>query len=270
MANMKDRFNSLSVHLEIMPQSDASLIDVDLERRMALGQEVVSLARFLREKSKLRIRQPLRRILVPVDSVQQRRDIESVADIIKEELNIKDIEFVSDEQNIITKSAKGNFKVLGKKYGKQTQAVANRIKELTDEEIKELEREKKLTILDGITIDLEDVEITNNDIEGWLVANAGGVVVALDTQLDNDLVQEGIAREFVSKVQNLRKDSGFEVVDRISVEVFCSDVITAALQAKEQYICSETLCDKIIFSKDNLGIEIEFLEERISVKLEKL
>jgi len=135
-----------SVHLCDMPTSDPDLIDADLERRMDLAQKIVSLARFLREKAKLRIRQPLNKILVPVSSVAERRDIQQVEDIIKEELNIKEIEYITDASNIISKSAKANFKTIGKKFGKNTQAVANAIKGLSNEQIKELEMNGKLEI----------------------------------------------------------------------------------------------------------------------------
>jgi isoleucyl-tRNA synthetase len=298
VGELEHRENVLSVHLDIMPLSNNALIDIDLERRMAMAQKIVSLARFLREKSKLRIRQPLRRILIPVNSPAERRDIQQVAEIIKEELNIKDIEFVTDDtSNIITKVAKGNFKTLGKKFGKQTQDIANAIKELTNAQIRELEREKKLIIttpatpLDvnnstsvnggegsSITIELEDVEIASNDIEGWLVTNEGAVTVALDTSLDDDLIKEGIAREFVSRVQNLRKDSGFEVVDRIHISLACDINTKAAILAKHDYVCNETLCDSVEFVIDRTQTipegagftEIDFLDGKISVKVERV
>jgi isoleucyl-tRNA synthetase len=261
----------ISIHLIELPTSNPSHINTDLERRMDIAQRIVSLARFLREKSKLRIRQPLRRILIPVNSPTERRDIQQVEDIIKEELNIKAIEFMTDDTSgIISKSAKGNFKTLGKKFGKQTQTVANHIKDLTNEQIKELERNGSLNVGE-FTLDLEDVEIISNDIEGWLVANDGPLTVALDTSLDDELVQEGIAREFVSRIQNLRKDSGFDVVDRIYISVTCDENTKTALLAKTDYVNSETLCERLDFS-DNVGeqYKIEFLDSTICVKVERV
>lgn len=264
-----------SVHIEDMPISVTTSIDKDLERRMELAQQIVSLARFLREKSKLRIRQPLRRILIPVNSPTERRDIQAVADIIKEELNIKDIEFITDEaSNIISKAAKGNFKTLGKKFGKQTQQVADAIKALTNAQIKELEKNKKYILnIQGneFVIEFDDVEISSNDLEGWLVATDSGVTVALDTTLDNNLINEGIAREFVSKVQNLRKDSGFEVTDRINLLVCCDEKSKEALLDKREYVTSETLADGFSFvaSLDS-EYAIDFLESKIYIKADKI
>jgi len=276
---MKHKHNSqtnipLSIHLKNMPTADKTLIDIDWERRMELAQKIVSLARFLREKSKLRIRQPLRRILIPINTPTERRDIQAVSEIIKEELNIKEIEFITDESsNIIQKAAKGNFKTLGKKFGKQTQLVADAIKGFTNLQIRELEKNQKINLtVDGndFVIDLEDVEISSNDLEGWLVATDSGVTVALDTTLDDDLIKEGIAREFVSRVQNLRKDSGFEVTDRINITVVCDAEIKSAILAKQSYITTETLCDNISFV-DSLAskYEIDFLEEKIWVEAKK-
>ncbi|MDR0928076.1 MAG: isoleucine--tRNA ligase [Ignavibacteria bacterium] len=266
-----DQEQTISVHLCNMPISNNALIDIDLERRMEMAQKIVSLARFLREKSKLRIRQPLRRILIPVNTPTERRDIQQVEEIIKEELNIKAIEFVTDStSNIISKSAKGNFKTLGKKFGKETQIVANAIKSMTNEQIRELEANKKYT-LNGFEFELEDVEIASNDIEGWLVTNDGAVTVALDTTLDADLVKEGIAREFVSRVQNLRKDSGFEVIDRITIDLQCDINTKGALLDKMDYVCNETLCDSIVFEVSlPESHEIEFLDGKIRVKVAKV
>ncbi|MGI6369264.1 MAG: isoleucine--tRNA ligase [Ignavibacteria bacterium] len=264
-----------SIHLIDMPKADEKLIDIALERKMEVAQIIVSLARFLRDKSKIRVRQPLKRILVPVNSLQERRDIQDVADIILEEINIKDIEFVTDEtSNIISKQAKGNFKVIGKKFGKRTQMVANAIKELTNEQIRSLEREQKLEIEvenQKITLELEDVEIYNNDMEGWLVASEGGITIALDTTIDEELEMEGIARELVSKIQNLRKNAGFEVTDRINIELNADEDIRKSIAAKKDYIMNETLAVEIDF-KENIDdqIEVDLLDDKIYVKISKV
>jgi isoleucyl-tRNA synthetase len=258
---------TLSIHCADMPTVVESLIDGDLERRMELAQKIVSLTRFLREKSKLRIRQPLRRILVPINNPTERRDIQAVSAIIREELNIKEIEFITDDSAIIQKAAKGNFKTLGRKFGKQTQMVADAIRSFTNSQIRELERIRSIVITVGgsyFVVDLEDVEISSNDLEGWLVAVDSGVTVALDTTVDADLLQEGIAREFVSRVQNLRKDAGFAVTDRIRIEVVCGDEIRLAIESKREYITVETLCDAISFVEElPLDCGMEFLDERV-------
>ncbi|HPP38977.1 MAG TPA: isoleucine--tRNA ligase [Candidatus Kapabacteria bacterium] len=263
-----------SVHLCRIPEVEHDKIDMALENRMAKAQQIVSLARFLREKSKIRVRQPLRRVLLPVDSPQERRDIQAVADIIKEEINIKEIEFVTDETSaIVSKRAKANFKSIGKKFGKSTQKVANAIKDLPSKEVNKLigDSQYKLQI-DGeeFLITLEDVEIYSEDIEGWLVASENGVTVALDTALDEDLICEGIAREFINRIQNLRKSSGFEVTDRIDIFVSAADNIKNALSAKSDYIKNETLAENIEFVDDKSDFEkIDIDEAIVFVKILK-
>jgi isoleucyl-tRNA synthetase len=262
-----------SVHLAPMPTPRESEIDTALELRMEKAQNIVFLARSLREKSKIKTRQPLKRILVPVSSPDERRQIQSVQDIITEEINVKTVEYVSGETDIVRKSAKGNFKTLGKKFGKETQFVANAIKELSAAQIKELERNKSLILgVNGadLTLALEDVEIVNEDIEGWLVASDKGVTVALDTELDAALRSEGIAREFVSRIQNLRKDSGFEVTDRIVLEVHAESTIQSALETMLAYVQDETLCKSLTFSASPLPTVLDFNEETISVKIQKI
>lgn len=264
----------VSVHLNDFPSGDSSKIDTGLESRMEKAQIITSLARFLREKANIRVRQPLRRILVPVNSPQQRRDIKTVENIILEEINIKTIEYVSDEEtDIVKKSAKPNFKVIGKKFGKQVQQVANRIKELSDAEIKELEINSKLTIkteAGDFEIVPEDVEIVNQDIEGWLVASEGNLTVALDTTLDEELMFEGLSREFVSRIQKLRKDSGLEVTDRIFVKYNSGDEIRKAIEFKLEYVKAETLADDISFDNNADGFEeVEILDEIIKINIKK-
>ncbi|MBL7992003.1 MAG: isoleucine--tRNA ligase [Candidatus Kapabacteria bacterium] len=262
-----------SVHLAPMPMPVENQIDTALELRMEKAQNIVFLARSLREKSKIKTRQPLKRILVPVSSPDERRQIQSVQEIITEEINVKTVEYVSGETDIVRKSAKGNFKTLGKKFGKDTQSVANAIKDLTAAQIKELERTKSLTFGSNgtsLTIALDDVEIVNEDIEGWLVASGNGVTVALDTELDAALRSEGLAREFVSRIQNLRKDSGFEVTDRITLEVNVSSNVQSALETMRSYVQDETLCQSLVFSAQPLPTVLDFNEETISVTIQKV
>jgi len=272
-ANNDKKQIPISIHLADMPIPNKELIDLVLERRMDTAQKIVSIARFLREKSKIRIRQPLNKILIPISSIYERRDILQVENIIKEELNIKEIEFITDDTNIVSKTAKANFKTIGKKFGKDTQALANAIKELTNNQIKELEVNKNYNLyINNIyfTISIEDVEIVNNDIEGWLVATDNGITVALDTTLTEDLIQEGIAREFVSKIQNIRKETGLEVIDRITIDVDANDNIISAIKAKNDYICSETLCNVINPATLSATNEIEFIETKIKVLVKKM
>jgi len=265
-----------SVHLLIFQEPDESLINSKLEHKMDLAQQISSLTRALREKSNLRVRQPLQRILLPVNSPAERRAIQSVAEIIKEEVNIKSIDFVTDEtQSIISKTAKGNFKVIGKKFGKNTQPVANFIKELKDNQIRLLESGGVINFTANdteLSISDEDVEIYNQDIEGWLVASEGTITVALDTQLSEELVMEGNAREFINRIQNLRKDSGFNVTDRIGIEYNTeNDDLRKAIENMSEYIQNETLAEYVIYKIDlNDSIKIDLLETFVHLKIKKI
>ena len=248
----------ISVHLSSIPDYNASEVDEDLERKMGAAQIIVFLARSLREKSRLKTRQPLRRILLPVESTQMRRDIQSVSDIIIEEINVKEIEYVSEDAGIVKKSAKGNFKTMGKKFGKSTQLVANAIKAFTEAQVKEIEKLGFVNVIvegQALKIEREDVEIMSEDIEGWLVASQDNFTVALDTELTEELINEGFAREFVNRVQNIRKTSKFEVVDRVKVYYSGSEKLVSAINSKKDYICSETLAEELILT-NNLEEEI--------------
>lgn len=265
----------VSIHLLDFPLADESAIDLALETKMALAEKIVILARSLREKSKIRTRQPLQRILVPVMNPQERRDIQSLEDVIMEELNIKAIEFVSeDTSDIVRRTAKGNFKVIGKKFGKITNKVADYIKTFNNEMIIKLEKGNLIeaTIENEIvSISLDDIEITSEDIEGWLVATDGGVTVALDTHITADLMMEGTAREFVNRVQNLRKDSGFEVTDRIKIAFKANDEITTAINAKAEYVKNETLASEIdALSDDTNATKLEIFETEVLLNIEKI
>ena len=274
--HLRNENDKISIHMLDIPLVNKNLIDIELEHRMETAQIIVSLARFLREKSKIRVRQPLRRILIPVLNPAQRRDIQAVSNIILEEINIKDIEFVTDKtSNIISKQAKGNFKILGRKFGKQTQMVANAIKELNSEQIRIIETKKELKITlqnnSSVTINIDDIEIYSNDIEGWLVTSENGITVALDTTLDTDLIQEGIARELVSKIQNIRKEMEFEVTDRINIIINSNDNIKKAIQEKQNYIMTETLANYIKFSNTIEDTnEIDLLDNKVLINISKI
>lgn len=270
---LRNEHDPLSVHLMDFPNSDESLIDKDLERRMETAQKVVFLARSLREKSKIRTRQPLRRILVPVISPQQRRDLQAVEDIILEELNVKAVEYVSEETGIVKRSAKANFKTLGKKCGKNTQNVANVIKELPAAALRMLQQNGHYLLKVGeeeYDLTTEDVDIISEDIEGWLVASEGAVTVALDTEIDDELRAEGIAREFVNRIQNSRKQMGLEVTDRIELTYWCSDLIHKAIEQMTDYIQSETLAQSVTYAQSSDGESVEIEGEILSLSIRKV
>lgn len=272
---LRTKNDPISIHLTDMPISNEDLIDVELERRMEAAQKITSLARSLRERASLKVRQPLRRILVPVNTPAERRDIQAVEDIIIEEINVKGIEFISgDNSDIVRKIAKPNFKIIGKKYGKSTQGVANFIKELKNDTIKMIESTGKINaLIDGteLEISLEDIEIQSEDLEGWLVATENGITVALDTTLDKELINEGIAREFVNRIQNLRKESGFEVTDRITIQYSAGNQISDSVTAMSSYIQSETLAESITFADEiDSANDAELMDETIKIKIQKV
>ncbi|MFN8358818.1 MAG: isoleucine--tRNA ligase [Candidatus Kapaibacterium sp.] len=270
---LRNETDPQSVHLLNFPVCDESLIDKDLERRMETAQKVVFLARSLREKSKIRTRQPLRRILVPVISPQQRRDLQAVEDIILEELNIKAVEYVSEETGIVKRSAKANFKTLGKKCGKNTQNVANVIKELPPAALRMLQQNGHYLLTVGdeeYDLTTEDVDIISEDIEGWLVASEGAVTVALDTEIDDALRAEGIAREFVNRIQNSRKVMGLEVTDRIELTYWCSESIHRAIEQMTDYIQSETLAQSVTYAQEAASESVEIEGEILSLAIRKV
>ena len=241
---------------------------------MDLAQKIVFLTRSLREKENIRTRQALKRILVPVLNEQQKNDISSVESIILEEINVKKIEFVSEETlNVIHRKAKANFRELGKRFGKQTNLVANKIKDISNNDIIELEKGNNITFqIDDLVAEItfDDIEILSEEIKGWSVASESGITVALDTELTQELINEGISREFVNRIQNLRKESGFEVTDRIVISYSCVENLKDTIEAEKVYICNETLANEIIFVENNVDlIEIELLDDKIFVKIEK-
>src|SRR5207248_893798 len=214
-----------------------------LENRMDVVQRIVGLVRSMRQKTSLKTRQPLSRIAIPA-SEETRRLIEQMNDVILEEINVKKIEFIDESSPIVRKTATANFKVIGPKFGKQVNAVAKRIKEMASAEVVQLDQMGTFTIGvngSGITVTREDVTIAAQSIEGWLVESAEGLTVALDTSLTPELINEGVAREFVNRVQNMRKDAGLSVTDRIRILFESSDRIAEAVLRMSDHIQSETL-----------------------------
>ena len=211
-----------SVHLAEFPVFDAKMVNKDLERKMQLAQKISSLVLSIRQKEKIKVRQPLQKIMIPVLDEEQRRDIEAVSNLVKSEVNVKEIAMLDDASGVLVKQIKPNFKVLGPKFGKDMKAIAAQVSALGQEDIQKMEREGELMLqLENKTVNLQltDVEISSQDIEGWLVASSGPLTVALDVTIDETLKKEGIARELVNRIQNLRKESGFEVTDKIDIKI---------------------------------------------------
>ena len=251
-----------SVHLANFPSPDRSLINKDLERKMGQAQTISSLVLSLRAKEKIKVRQPLQKIMIPVNSPAQKEEILAISDLVKHEVNVKEVELLEDASDILVKQIKPNFKVLGPRFGKDMKLIANSIQKLQANDIKQIEEKGVLDIeINGksIRLHLDDVEITSQDIEGWLVANQGAMTVALDVTISEPLRSEGIARELVNRIQNLRKDSGFEVTDRIEVFLQADENIENAIKLNLEYIKLETLTDELhLVAQLDKGIEVSF------------
>ena len=245
-----------SVHLANFPKANETVIDKRLESQMELAQKSCSLVLGLRKKHMLRVRQPLQKIMIPVLNQDIADQLLHVKDLILSEVNVKELELLTDGAGMLVKSIKPNFKTIGPKYGKQMKSIAGIVANFSQEDIASVEQNAGWTgEIDGTTIelDLADFEINAQDIPGWLVASEGGITVALDITLSPELKAEGIAREVVNRIQNMRKDSGFEVTDRIVVQIQTTDVISDAIKQFEQYICTEVLADSIQFTMLDKG-----------------
>jgi isoleucyl-tRNA synthetase len=262
-----------SVHLGEFPKADDALIDPSLERKMQKAQSISSMVLSLRKKEMIKVRQPLQKIMIPVMDEQDKLDIEAVSDLIISEVNVKEIELLHDASGILIKNIKPNFKVLGPKYGKDMRIVGQAINGLNNEDIESIEREGLLPIeLNGkqVNLLLEEVEITTQDIEGWLVANQGNLTVALDVSISEELKNEGIARELVNRIQNLRKESGLEVTDKIILYVKKDGFIDDAVTRNVEYIKNETLTKELILKEEvEKGIDIVFDQVNTVLFLEK-
>ncbi len=239
-----------SVHHSSFPCSDTGKIDLELERRMDIAQKITSLVLSLRKREKIRVRQPLQKIIIPVKSIKMRSQIEKVKNILLSELNIKDIEFINPDSKILIKKIKPNFKSLGPKYGKNMKLIANSVNNFTIEDIKKIEIDGEYRINEEIIISLNDVEIFFIDIPGYKVVSQDNLTVALDITINEELKYEGISREFINRIQNIRKDSGFDVMDKISVFVEKNELIEKAINNNLSYICGETLADNIEIVND--------------------
>jgi isoleucyl-tRNA synthetase len=267
--NVTGRNKAESVHLTDFPVADKTFIDKALEERMEMAQLISSLVLSLRKKANIRVRQPLSKIMIPVANETMKNQIEKVSHLIKSEVNIKDIEFLSPDNNILVKNVKPNFKTLGKKYGKQMKQIQAYFTNMSQEEIHQFEKNNGTHLdVDGVDVELtlEDALISTQDIPGWAVTSEGDLTVALDMTITDELMQEGLAREIVNRVQNLRKTGGFEVTDRIELLIEKNEKIDAAVEKFGDYICTETLAT--INKVDALeGVEAEELVEGINVKI---
>jgi isoleucyl-tRNA synthetase len=262
-----------SVHLAKFPNLVENFVNKKLERKMQKAQTISSLVLSLRKKEMIKVRQPLQKVMIPVLDANQREEIEAISDLIKAEVNVKEIELLDDASGVLVKQIKPNFKALGPRFGKDMGLISKEIQLLSPEQINQLDRDGELAIVISgkpITLSLAEVEISSQDIEGWLVAHADGLTVALDITLSEGLIQEGIARELVNRIQNIRKDSGFEVTDKIHLVLQQNAQLEAAVRANEMYIKSETLTESIqMQAQVEGGVEIEFDEIKTRILITK-
>lgn len=262
-----------SVHLAKFPEIVENFVDKSLESKMMKAQTVSSLVLSLRKKEMIKVRQPLQKVMIPILDENQRTEIEAVSDLIKAEVNVKEVQLLDDASGVLVKQIKPNFKTLGPRFGKDMGLISKEIQNFSAEQIAELEAKGLLSLVisgKSIILTTEDVEITSQDIPGWLVANANGITVALDITITEELKQEGIARELVNRIQNIRKDSGFEVTDKIKVQLLRNEELELAVKNNENYIMSETLTQELIFEeKIENGIEIEFDDIKTRILISK-
>ena len=264
LVSVTGKENKESVHLTDFPVANESYIDKSLESKMQKAQTISSLVLSLRKKESIKVRQPLQKIMIPIANATERAEIEAVANLIKHEVNVKEIELLEDASGILVKQIKPNFKTLGPKFGKDMKAIATAVQEFGQQEIAQFEKAQTYSLQlpdKTVTLSLDDVEISTQDIEGWLVATAGSLLVALDIHITPELRQEGIARELVNRIQNIRKDNDYDITDRIQIRLQAHPALQAAVTANEDYIKNETLTDSITFVESlPEGEEIAFDE----------
>ena len=273
LTKMTIGFNATSVHLSNFPSADKSKINLDLQDRINKARVITSLALSLRKKEQIKVRQPLQRIMIPVNSEKERQDVFLIENQLKSEINVKKIELIDDSSGLLVKQIKPNFKLLGPRFGKDIKVIASLISQMNSEEIIELEQngeihlmvnEKKIKLVES------EVEISSKDIEGCLVANGNGITVALDISLDDELINEGIAREFINRIQNYRKDQSLEVTDMIEIFITKDSVLNRAIDSFKKYIEDETLAKSInIVDTIQDGIKLEFDKINISLLIKK-
>ena len=274
LISVTGRDNVVSVHLANFPVADESLINTELEARMQMAQDVTSMVLALRRKVNIKVRQPLQCIMIPVVDEDQKRHIEAVKDLIMSEVNVKEVRFVEGASGVLVKKVKCDFKKLGPKFGKQMKAVAAAVSEMSQEAIAELEKNGKYTFqLDGgeAVVEATDVEIFSEDIPGWLIANEGKLTVALEVTVTEELKREGIARELVNRIQNIRKSSGFEITDKINIVLSKNPDTDGAVNEYNTYICNQVLANSLTLADEVAdGTELNFDDFSLYVKVTKL
>ena len=259
-----------SVHLDKWPVANMADIDTDLEARMDMAQRITSMVLALRRKVNIKVRQPLAQIMIPAIDDTQRQRITAMADLIKHEVNVKELNFV-EGQGILVKKVKCNFRVMGKKYGKLMKDVAAKMNSLSQDEIAQFEQSGNYTFdLQGepVSVDVADVEIISEDMPGWLVSNEGNLTVALEVDLTDELKREGMARELINRIQNLRKETGFEITDRIIVTVQPNEEAVAAIDSFGEFIKNQVLANNILVA-ENDGTEVEFDDFKLKILVQK-
>ena len=264
-----------SVHLAVFPGHDESLIDKDLEERMDIAQKISSMVHGLRRKVSIKVRQPLAKIMIPLPDKSFKKKFEAVKDLVLTEVNVKEAEYIEDTAAILVKRIKPNFKTLGPRYGKLMKDISNSISGLSQKDITSFEAGgSHILKINGqqLRLTLEDVEIISEDIPGWQVANDGKLTVALDVTVTDELRYEGIAREFINRIQNMRKDSGYNVTDKIVVQIEDLDFVREAVTRHSGYIGSQTLATEVTLAKDLSGRkvrEVEIDEVVVKVMIDK-
>ena len=260
-----------SVHLESYPVADTEAIDAELEARMDIAQKITSMTLALRRKVNIKVRQPLAQLMIPAIDDKQKQRICAVKDLIKNEVNVKEVNFV-ENSGFLVKKVKCNFRVMGKKFGKLMKSVAAHMDGLDQDAIALLEKNGSISFdIDGapVTVDVADVEIISEDIPGWLVSNDGNLTVALEVELTEDLLNEGMARELINRIQNMRKDAGLEITDRIAIKVSPNDSIAKAIANYEDYVKTQVLADSISV-EDNAGTDVEFDNFVVRIQVTKI
>src|SRR6187455_886817 len=267
------RFKVESIHHADFPVTDEKLINTSLEERMQLAQDASSLILSLRKKQNIKVRQPLQKVLIPVLNASMKEQLKKVEDLVKAEVNVKEIDYLNPDNTFISKKIKPNFVALGKKLGPKMKTVAGLLSQFDQDQIRKLEKDGQYNLSvdgDDLILQTSDVEITSEDIPGWLVASKGLLTVALDVTISEALEHEGNAREFVNRIQKIRKDSGFELTDRIEVQVAAENGLKNSLAQFKEYICAEILADKLEFlTENNSGIEIEVNDIQLKVIVSK-
>ena len=269
-----NKFNAESVHHIPYPKTDASFIDVSLEERMQLAQDTCSLVLSLRKKVNIKVRQPLQKIMIPVLDINMKHQLEKVEDLIKSEVNVKELQYLTETEGVIKKKAKANFKVLGTKLGANMKEAANQIANFNQQQIAELEQKGEIQISiqnTNYSILATDLEIIAEDIPGWSVASKGALTVALDITINEALKMEGDAREFINRIQTIRKESGFELTDKIDITIVDNKTLENSINTYKPYICGEVLANDIAWQTSDLtnGIEIEVNETLLKVLVTK-